>query len=72
LSTRGLFEKKLKHEVLANQIAGYLDMLPLADSVDAIRQIEGQASFRYWEAWEKVAVTFPKTDLPRVKDVNAS
>jgi hypothetical protein len=63
-----LVREKLKHELLANQIASHLDILLIADSVDAIRQIEGQASFRYWQAWETVAVTFAKADLVRVPE----
>src|SRR5690242_19164903 len=40
-----LVREKLKNESLADQIARCGDMLPSANSVDAIRQVEGLASY---------------------------
>jgi CRISPR-associated endonuclease Cas1 len=61
-----LVRERIKHEVFANQIARVIAMLPSAGSLDTIRQLEGQASVPYWQAWEEVALTFPKRDVARV------
>jgi CRISPR-associated endonuclease Cas1 len=58
----------MANDTTADHIAHFAEMLSSADSLDSIRLLEGQASFRYWQAWECVAITFPKTDLARVPD----
>ncbi len=63
-----LVRSKLAQKVVADDIASCVQQLSAAESVDAIRQIEGKAGFAYWQAWQTLSVSFPKTDLPKVPE----
>jgi CRISPR/Cas system-associated endonuclease Cas1 len=74
---RKLIDKKLagqervaRYKLLATQtadtISRYRAMLAMADSPEAIRQVESQAAGAYWAAWRTLPITFPKKDASRL------
>ena len=61
-----LVRDKLKNSGAADRIAEMRRGLPICQSVDALRALEALGAKSYWSAWRKVAVNFPKKDVPRV------
>src|SRR6185312_5534755 len=60
--------EKLKNESTANIIAALRKSLSLAETMDAIRGIEGRSASEYWRAWYDVPVLFPRNDAKRVPE----
>ena len=46
----------------------FVNVVPTADSISAIRLIEAQAARAYWSAWSTLPINFPKNDRGRVPD----
>src|SRR6266478_2845228 len=53
---------------LADKIAFFRSVLPNANSVEAIRQLEAQAAQAYWSAWRNLPINFPTADYRRVPE----
>jgi CRISPR-associated endonuclease Cas1 len=77
--SRGLISQKLEgqerlvRDVLhdstaADKIATFRSLLPNANSVEAIRQLEAQAAQSYWSAWRSLTISFPTADYRRVPE----
>jgi len=58
----------LKDSSSAQIIASFRKRLSMADTFDAIRQMEAQAAVAYFGAWRNMPVLWPRTDLPRIPD----
>jgi hypothetical protein len=61
-----LVRNKLKNSIAADLIMRFLERLPAAENVDAIRTLEAHAAGAYWGAWRDVPILFPKSDKRRV------
>ena len=59
---------KLSNAGAANAIARFGQQLETAESIDAVRMLEGHAAGVYWTAWQAVPVQFPTPDLARVPE----
>lgn len=66
LAQEQLAREKLQDSAAANEIARFRAALPGAATVDRIRVLEAHGAGAYWNAWQKVAVSFPRKDLSRV------
>ena len=71
--SRGLISQKLEGQerlardalhdsTAAEKIATFRSLLPNANSVEAIRQLEAQAAQSYWSAWRSLPISFPTAD----------
>jgi CRISPR-associated endonuclease Cas1 len=59
----------LSEHAAASTLAGLLDAVAGADSIEAIRQAEAAAANVYFAAWERtVIVSFVRKDLPRIPE----
>lgn len=75
--SRGLISQKLQgqerivrdsfqYSSLANKIRSFISLLPAANTIGEIRQLESQAAQVYWSAWHDLPITFPTADRHRV------
>jgi CRISPR-associated protein Cas1 len=60
--------EKLSDKSAADVIARFRQRLDNANTVAEIRWIESQGSAAYWSSWQRLSISFPKSDLPRVPD----
>jgi CRISPR-associated endonuclease Cas1 len=51
-----------------NAIARVRESVTIAESIERVRLLEARAAHFYWNAWRKVAITFPKRDLHRIPE----
>jgi CRISPR-associated endonuclease Cas1 len=58
----------LRDSATADRIAELRAAVQSADAISTIRALESQGAKDYWAAWQNVAITFPKKELPRVPD----
>jgi CRISPR-associated endonuclease Cas1 len=63
-----IVREKLHDAVVANAIASFRSHLAAADTIGAVRQIEGKAATIYWSAWRSISAEFPKSESLRVPD----
>ena len=66
-------QQKVAREKLLNSdatkaIAEFRNALQAAKTMGAVRLLESQAAGEYWSAWQRVPITFPRSDLARVPD----
>jgi CRISPR-associated endonuclease Cas1 len=77
--SRGLISQKLEGQErivrdafqgssIADKIAFFRSLLPDANSIESIRQLESQAAQAYWLAWRNLPITFPTADYHRVPE----
>jgi CRISPR-associated endonuclease Cas1 len=77
--SRGLISQKLEGQernvrdafgdsLIADKIAFFNSLLPNANSIETIRQLEAQAAAAYWSAWHGLPISFPTADYRRVPD----
>jgi CRISPR-associated endonuclease Cas1 len=77
--SRGLISQKLEGQErlvrdglqdspIADKISFFRSLLPDANSIEAIRQLEAQAAQAYWSAWRSLPINFPTADYHRVPD----
>jgi|SRR5579871_271371 len=59
---------KLNRPKAADVIAGCRKLLETAGSIERVAILETQAAAEYWSQWEGLPITFPKSDLPRVRE----
>jgi hypothetical protein len=76
---RGLIQQKLagqetlardglRDSATADRIAELGGAVRSVETMAAVRALEAQGAREYWSAWQNVAITFPKKDLPRIPD----
>jgi CRISPR-associated endonuclease Cas1 len=58
----------LRDSATADRIAALGEAVRSVETMSAIRAFEAQGARDYWSAWQNVAITFPKKDLPRVPE----
>lgn len=63
-----LVREKLRDPSTAEVIAQARAAVKLANTINAIRQLESQAAQAYWSAWRAIPVIFPQRDIRRVPD----
>lgn len=61
-----LVRDMLHDSATADAIARYRAVLPSAESIDRVRQIEAQAAKLYWQSWADLPIHWPRTEQPRV------
>jgi CRISPR-associated endonuclease Cas1 len=77
--SRGLISQKLRGQErivrdafqdssIADKIAFFRSLLPNANSIETIRQLEAQAAQAYWSAWHSLPIHFPSVDYRRVPE----
>jgi CRISPR-associated endonuclease Cas1 len=60
--------ENLKDSTSAQIIASFRNQLSIAETFDAIRQIEARAAVAYFGTWRNLPVLWPKADLARIPD----
>lgn len=58
----------LQDPSLADGIRSFNSLLPTANTVGEVRQIEAQAAQLYWSAWRDLPIEFPTADYRRVPE----
>ncbi len=60
--------ERLQDESAAEAIVVFRDQLSSVNAVEDVRIIEARAAAAYWNAWSRVRLQFPKSDLRRVPE----
>jgi len=63
-----VLRERLANPAAADAVTRFRAQLADANTLDAIRMLEGHGGGVYWSAWQKINVEFPKVDLARVPD----
>lgn len=63
-----LAREALQNSAAADEIFGFRAALPGAATIDRVRLLEAQGASAYWNAWQKITVSFPRKDLARVPE----
>jgi CRISPR-associated endonuclease Cas1 len=61
-----VLRERLDRRAAADAIARVRTKLDLADSFDALRNLEANAAASYFREWRDIPVTWPKADLPKI------